>query len=83
MSAYQAYRNRVVAGSSPARGTINIKLENISLDIKTMLDEDLELLELLEKLGQNIDSVKRYQHVICHISNIKTCKKCLLILFLI
>ena len=57
MSAYQAYRNRVVAGSSPARGTINIKFKSVSNSVKLMSDKkwstldktDQKIIEVLNK----------------------------------
>lgn len=54
MSAYQAYRNRVVAGSSPARGTINIKFKSTSLYIESMPDE---IWSNLDKVDQKIIAI--------------------------
>jgi len=61
MSAYQAYRNRVVAGSSPARGTINIKLKSVPYCIIPMSDEgwsnldevDQKIIAILNKNALN------------------------------
>jgi len=54
MSAYQAYRNRVVAGSSPARGTINIKFKSISNSVELMSDKNWSP---LDKIDQKIIEV--------------------------
>lgn len=54
MSAYQAYRNRVVAGSNPARGTINIKFKSISNSVELISDKNWSP---LDKIDQKIIEV--------------------------